>query len=357
MTPSPRALTVSDTASASPIAPAPVSQTTVLGAPSFATTFQDVLTHERRVLDEVAARLSLNPLAIEQACMTLSGRLTPAAGHRLIVSGIGKSGLIGRKIAATFSSMGTAATFLHPVEALHGDLGFVQAGDCGLLLSLSGETVELIRLATQFRQLGCPFVAITQSAKSTLGRQSEVCIELGDLEESCFLGLAPTSSTTAMLAVGDALAQAVARGKGFRIEDFARNHPGGSLGLRFQSARDLMRTGDRLVCIPRHTRVTDAVKLVSAARTGAAVLTNEHGGLLGIFTDGDLRRACLAGGNALDQSVEPWATMPCLSIDASAPVSDALKLYQNRRIEDLPVIDGLSRTVVGLLCLKDIPTF
>jgi arabinose-5-phosphate isomerase len=118
----------------------------------------------------------------------------------LIVSGIGKSGLIGRKIAATFSSLGTAATFLHPVEALHGDLGFVQSGDCGLLLSLSGETVELIRLATQFRRLGCPFVAITQSAKSTLGRESAACLELGDVEESCFLGLAPTSSTTAMLA-------------------------------------------------------------------------------------------------------------------------------------------------------------
>jgi arabinose-5-phosphate isomerase len=301
----------------------PSSSAVAAGADTFATTFHDILAHECQVLDEVAARLALNTPVIEQACLTLSGRSTQTTGHRLIVSGIGKSGLVGRKIAATFSSLGTAATFLHPVEALHGDLGFVQPGDCGLLLSLSGETVELVRLAEQFKRLQYPFVAITQSANSTLGRHSAVCIELGDLEESCFLGLAPTASTTAMLAVGDALAQAVARAKGFRIEDFARNHPAGSLGLRFQSVRELMRTGARLVCVSRQTRVKDAVKLVSAAKTGAAVLTGEGGELLGIFTDGDLRRACLAGGNSLDQSVEPWATMPCRSIDASAPVSDA----------------------------------
>jgi arabinose-5-phosphate isomerase len=120
------------------------------------------------------------------------------------------------------------------------------------------------------------------------------------------------------------------------MEDFARNHPGGTLGLRFQSVRDLMRRDERMVCIRRDTRVKDAVKLVSAAKTGAAVLTGEDGRLLGIFTDGDLRRACLAGGDSLDKSVEPWSTMPCLSIDASAPVSDALKLYQNHRIETCP---------------------
>jgi arabinose-5-phosphate isomerase len=200
-------------------------------------------------------------------------------------------------------------------------------------------------------------VAITKSADTTLGRYSAVCLELGDVEESCFLGLAPTSSTTAMLAVGDALAQAVARAKGFREEDFARNHPGGALGLRFQSVRELMRSGHRLVCVRRDTRLKDVVRMVSDARTGAAVIIDEAGMLVGIFTDGDLRRACLAGGDTLEQPVEPWATIPCLSIDATSAVSEALKLYHNHRIEDLPVIDSGSRTVLGLLCLKDIPNF
>jgi arabinose-5-phosphate isomerase len=320
-------------------------------------TFQRVLGHERATLDEVAARLGLETENIALACRTLLGTPESRGQRRLVVSGLGKAGLIARKVAATFSSMGTAAVFIHPVEALHGDLGFVQPTDCGLLFSHSGETVEVVRLASELGRLGCPVVAITQSHTSTLGRRSTACLALGVVEEGCFLGLAPTSSTTVMLAVGDAVAQAVAKAKGFREEDFANNHPGGSLGLRFRSVRDVMRVPPRLVCVGPETVIKDVVKVVSAAKTGAAVVVQPNGTLIGIFTDGDLRRACLRGGDVLDQPVEQCATIPCRAIDNTTTVADALKILQNHHIEDLPVVDTISNVVLGLLCLKDIPAF
>ncbi len=322
-----------------------------------AATFKQVLAHERATLDEVAARLELDSESITHACRTLLGADDTRGQRRLVVSGIGKAGLIARKVAATFSSMGTAAVFIHPVEALHGDLGFVQPTDCALLFSHSGETVEVVRLASELGRLGCPVVTITQRATSTLGRRSTACLALGDVEEGCFLGLAPTSSTTVMLAVGDAVAQAVAKARGFREEDFANNHPGGSLGLRFRAVRDVMRVAPRLVCVPRGTSIKDVVKVVSAAKTGAAVLVHPDGTLLGIFTDGDLRRACLRGGDVLEQPVERCATLPCHSIFDSTSVADALKILQNRHIEDLPVVDKVSNIVLGLVCLKDISSF
>ena len=320
-------------------------------------TFQRVLAHERATLDEVAARLGLETENIALACRTLLGTPESRGQRRLVVSGLGKAGLIARKVAATFSSMGTAAVFIHPVEALHGDLGFVQPTDCGLLFSHSGETVEVVRLASELGRLGCPVVAITQSRTSTLGRRSTACLALGDVEEGCFLGLAPTSSTTVMLAVGDAVAQAVAKAKGFREEDFANNHPAGSLGLRFRAVRNVMRVAPRLVCVEPGTPIKAVVKVVSSAKTGAAVLVNPDGTLLGIFTDGDLRRACLRGGDVLDQPVERCATVPCQSIADTTSIADALKLLQNRHIEDLPVVDKASNVVLGLLCLKDISSF
>jgi arabinose-5-phosphate isomerase len=320
-------------------------------------TFRHVLAHERTTLDEVATRLDQDHETIARACRTLLGADELRGRRRLVVSGIGKAGLIARKVAATFSSMGTAAVFIHPVEALHGDLGFVQPTDCALLFSHSGETVELVRLAQALQRLGCPVVVITQSRASTLGQRATACLELGDVEEGCFLGLAPTSSTTVMLAVGDAVAQAVAKVKGFRQEDFANNHPGGSLGLRFRAVRDVMRVTPRLVCVPPGTPIKDVVKVVSAAKTGAAVLVRPDGTLLGIFTDGDLRRACLSGGDVLDQAVERWATAPCHAIDDTTSIADALKILQNRHIEDLPVVDKGSQVVLGLLCLKDISSF
>lgn len=319
--------------------------------------FQEVLAHERQALDQVAFRLESESETIGKACADLLGNDSRQRDCRLIVSGIGKAGLIARKVAATLSSTGTAATFIHPVEALHGDLGFVQAKDRALLFSYSGETVELIRLADELRQLGCTLVSITRSHQTTLGRLSHSCLETGELKEACHLGLAPTSSTTVMLALGDALAVALAKAKGFREEDFARNHPGGALGLRFRSVQNLMRTGSKIVCVLPAMKIKEVVKKVSEAKVGAAVLVSPTGNLIGIFTDGDLRRALLKGGDVLDQAVEKYASVPCHFVTYGDRVSDAMKIFQNTRTEELPVLEKDSSVVIGMLCLKDITMF
>jgi arabinose-5-phosphate isomerase len=319
--------------------------------------FREVLANERQALDLVIRRCAAEPATVAQACEVLRGHARGRRERRVIVSGIGKAGLIARKVAATLSSTGTAAAFIHPVEALHGDLGFVQPEDCAVLMSYSGETVELIRLADELRRLNCPIVGITKSRSSTLGKLSTACLETGEVQEACHLGLAPTSSTTVMLALGDALAIAVAKANDFREEDFARNHPAGALGLRFRAVRGVMRTGDRVVCVNPEMKITEVVKRVSAAKVGAAIIVKGDGTLLGIFTDGDLRRALLKGGDVLEQAVAGHATAPCRRVSACERISDAVKIVQNHRIEELPVVDTETGKVIGLLCLKDIAVF
>lgn len=316
--------------------------------------FQDVLGKERAALNTVEKSLALQPETIEHACRILAESAgVGGSGTRTVVSGVGKAGLIARKVAATLSSTGTAATFLHPVEALHGDLGFVHSSDSGLLFSYSGETMEVVRLAGEMRRIGCRLIAVTRSRESSLGTICTACIEMGDVDEACYFGLAPTSSTTAMLAIGDALALTVARASGFEEQDFARNHPAGTLGLHFRSVRSEMREGARLVCVRPELRIAEVVRAVSQAKTGAAVVTREDGTLLGIFTDGDLRRALLHGGAVLDREVFEFATQPCHAVPADSSLAEAMRLFGQTRIEDLPVVDASNR-VVGLLCLKDI---
>jgi KpsF/GutQ family protein len=319
--------------------------------------FHVTLKRECDALAEVTSRLAGQRAQVAKAVTILgSGASGVPTSTRVIVSGVGKAGLIARKVAATLSSMGTAATFLHPVEALHGDLGFVRPDDRGLLFSYSGESVEVVRLARELDRIGCPLVAITRSAASSLGRMAAACLQLGNIVEACPLGLAPSSTTTVMLAVGDALALCTAQLNGFREEEFAHNHPAGALGLRFRNVASEMRVGDRLVCVRPETTIADVVRLVSAARTGAAVLTSEEGLLIGIFTDGDLRRSLLRDRKALDQPVIGFATSPCHAISAMGSLADALRHFGQTRTEELPVLDE-ARRVVGVLVLKDISTF
>jgi arabinose-5-phosphate isomerase len=320
---------------------------------TFSAAFNLVLTHEAEALADVVRRLDENPEAVEAACRVLSGAAN-GTGPRVITSGVGKAGIIARKVAATLSSTGTAAVFLHAIDGLHGDLGFARPGDCGLLFSYSGETVEVVRLAKAMRAMDCPLVTITRSQGSALGETADCCIEIGDVPEACHLGLAPSSSTTVMLAVGDALALAVAKHRGFGERDFARNHPGGMLGLRFREVREFLRTGLRLVCIRGETPIRDAVKLVSIARTGAAIIVNRDNTLRGIFTDGDLRRAILRGNTVLDERVDQFGSIPCRHVFDDDSVADALKLFHELRIEDLPAVDRTTSEVCGLLCLKDV---
>ena len=210
----------------------------------------------------------------------------------MIVSGIGKAGLIGQKIMATLASTGTPSHFLHPAEAVHGDLGRVHADDVVLVLSQSGETEEIVRLLPPLAELGVPIIAITGRADSTLGRAARVVIDLGPVEEACPLGLAPSSSTTAMLAVGDALALVVSRMRGFAREDFARFHPAGNLGLKLSKVEQHMRPLEQCRVAPEGQTVREVLVRVSVPgrRTGATMLVDAEGKLSGIFTDSDLAR-------------------------------------------------------------------
>ena len=314
--------------------------------------FYAVLRSEADSLMDVAVRLEQQSAAVTAATRMLSN--LRAGTGRVFVSGVGKAGLVGQKIAATLSSTGTPALFMHPVEALHGDIGAVRRGDGALLLSYSGETVELIRTARALKRMSCEIISVTRSASSGLGQLSDVVLELGNIVEACQLGLTPSCTSTAMLAVGDGLALAVAKAHGFTEREFASNHPEGMLGLKFVMISEVMRTGSRVVCVAPDVPVREVVRRVSAAKTGAALIVDPSGSLIGIFTDGDLRRSLLNGSASLDQAVRQFASIPCLSIRSDASVADGLKQLHDRRIEDLPVIAPDSQQAVGLLCLKDI---
>ena len=210
----------------------------------------------------------------------------------LIITGMGKAGHIAQKLAATFASTGTRAHFLHPAEAIHGDLGRVKSGDVVLLLSQSGETAEIVGLLPSFAQLDVPMVAITASQESTLGRTADVTIELGSLDEACSLGLAPSTSTTVMLALGDALALVVSRLRGFEAEDFARYHPGGSLGLKLSTIENHMRPLSECRHAPESATIREVLVTCTkpGRRSGAIMLVDAEGCLTGLFTDSDLAR-------------------------------------------------------------------
>ncbi|QDV82904.1 Arabinose 5-phosphate isomerase KpsF [Stieleria magnilauensis] len=319
--------------------------------------FCRILSKEREALQLVETHLASHRDAIQNAGRILGQCRDDGDRHgRLVVSGVGKAGIIGRKVAATFSSTGISATFLHPVEALHGDLGFVRPCDTGLLFSYSGETIEVVRLAGEMRRTGCSLVSVTKSRDSSLGVLCDSSIEIGHVDEACSVGLAPSSSTTAMLAIGDALALGVAQSNGFSEQEFAKYHPAGSLGLRTRSVAAEMRTGVRMVCILPETPIREVLELVSQAKTGAAVLQDHTGKLYGIFTDGDLRRALLVGGSVLRQPVALFATAPCRAIRQTQSLSDAVRLFSQTGVDDLPVVSD-EGTVVGLLVLKDIAKF
>jgi arabinose-5-phosphate isomerase len=319
------------------------------------THFFDVLSHERAALQLVEERFLLQTAAIASACRLLRRDVTLTNSRaRVVVSGVGKAGLIASKIAATMASLGCSAHFLHPVESLHGDLGAVVPEDCALLLSYSDETIETVRLARELVRLRCPLIAITRSCESQLGKLATVCLETGRIAEACHLGLAPSSSTTAMLAIGDALALAVARTNGLSKEEFALNHPAGTLALQFRRVEEFVRTGSRLVCLPEGTTVQDAAMAVSHAKTGCAIIVDADNRLIGIFTDGDLRRALLQGNESLTMEIAKFASIPCRCVDAEASVVDAIQLFRETRVEELPAIDNRSGEVVGVLCLKDI---
>jgi len=275
-------------------------------------------------------------------------------GHgRVVGTGMGKAGIVAQKVCATLASTGTPALFLHPVEALHGDLGMVTAHDLLLAFSNSGESEELTRLLPAIKRIGAKVIALTGRPDSTLGRQSDLVLSIGAIQEPCPLRLAPSASTTAMLAFGDALALCVLKASGFSVHDYARLHPGGALGRKLQQCAEIMRTGARCVKAGPETPIAEALELMSGARCGAVIVADRRGKLLGIFTDGDFRRLMLRDPRLFRGEIGPHMTSPCKYIYDKALVAEAQELMGRMRINALPVVDKKMK-VLGLLDIQDL---
>jgi len=271
---------------------------------------------------------------------------------RVIVTGMGKSGIICRKIAATLSSTGTPAFFLHPAEAIHGDLGVIQADDVVVALSNSGETEELVRLLETIKRLGARLITISGDCASTLAEASDVALDCHVSEEACPLNLVPTASTTAALALGDALAMTLLVAKGFKEEDFASLHPGGKIGKRLMRAWQLMTAGDKAPIVTVTTPMQDVVHEMSRKGLGMTCVV-DNGRLVGIVTDGDLRRHMSASVNLLDRTAGDVMTRNPVTIDRATLAAEVLNILERRKITSIVVVDG-NQQVEGVVHLHDL---
>ncbi len=273
---------------------------------------------------------------------------------RVILTGMGKPGFIARKIAATMASTGTPSMYLHPAEAVHGDFGMVTSKDLMIAISQSGESEEIVRLLPLVKKKGVKVIALTSVPKSSLGRNADIVLDLGVRREACPLNLAPSASTTASLAMGDALALSLLKIKGFRSEDFAELHPAGSLGRRLLKVGEIMRTGKANPLVGAKTTVRQALLKITASRAGSCTIVDARGKLLGVFTDGDLRRHLRSQGEKLlSRPVAEWATLKPRYIQKDSLAEEAFHIMESLRIDELPVVDK-SRRVVGLLDVQDL---
>lgn len=309
---------------------------------------REMLLHAAASLQRVAGRLD------RPFCKAVE--LLAACEGTAVVTGMGKAGLIGRKLTATLSSTGTRSMFLHPAEAVHGDLGSLRRGDVLLALSNSGETEELCRLLPIVRRFEVPVIALTARDSSTLGAQADVTLATGSISEAGHFGLAPTTSATVMLALGDALALVASRVRGFSREQFAVLHPAGTLGRQLQSAGDAMRSGEDLRIAPEQATIREALVAArkSGRRTGAVIVVDDVGRLSGLFTDSDLARLLEQRREGqLDRPLREVMTCRPKTITAESPLADACTLLAQHHISELPVIDRDGRPV-GLIDITDL---
>lgn len=306
----------------------------------------------RRVIEVEAAAITGLLDNLGQEFIDAVELIRGSAG-RVVSMGMGKSGIICRKISATLASTGTPSFFLHPAEAVHGDLGMVVPGDVVLAVSFSGESEEIVRLLDPVKRLGAKLIAITGKPASTLARNADIHLSAAIREEACPLGLAPTASTTATLALGDALAMALLVSKGFREEDFAILHPGGKLGKRFLRVRDLMHTGNAIPLVRGTTSMRDVIYEMSKKGFGITSVVDDSGGLLGVISDGDLRRLIERDEHILQKTAgECYKPNPFL-IESDELASAALQMMEQRKITSLFIL-GDGRTVEGILHLHDL---
>ena len=299
-----------------------------------------------RALADLAARVDGS---FTDACRTML-----SCRGRVVVTGMGKSGHVARKIAATLASAGTPAFFLHPGEASHGDLGMITTADVVLAFSNSGETAEILTILPVLKRLGIPLVALTGDARSRLAGEADVHIDVSVEQEACPLGLAPTTSTTAALAMGDALAIALLEARGFSAEDFARSHPGGRLGRRLLlRIGDVMHTGADVPRVGADQSVSSALVEMTRARLGMTAVVDGNDRVLGVFTDGDLRRTLESGIDMNRVRIEEVMTRDCATVSPELLAAEAVNLMQRRAISALPVVDGAMR-LVGALNVHDL---
>ena len=307
---------------------------------------------EAAALETLAARLEGAMAADFDRAVDLVVRCGEGKG-RVVVTGMGKSGIIAQKIAATLSSTGSPALFLHPAEAVHGDLGVLMPGDVVIALSASGETEEILRMLATLKRKGDALVSFCCSLQSTLAQASDVVLDCSVEREACGLNLAPTASTTAMLALGDALAIAVSLRKGFKAEDFAELHPGGKLGKQLAKVRDLMHTGDEVPVVKPSTPMTDVIYEMSSKKLGMTTV-QELGVLRGVISDGDLRRLLeREGGAALSKSAGEAMNARPKTIAADELGAKALAILEERKITSLVVVDSTGK-VEGVVHLHDL---
>ena len=345
-----------------PLRPLPAAgERSGIDAPEHRGSVEPSLGDEQGVIDRGRGILHAEARAIVEAAERLDGAFVRAV-HRLeacsgnvVVTGIGKAGLVARKISATLASTGTPSHFLHPTEAMHGDLGVLRGDDLLLTLSQSGETEEITRLLPHVRARGIPIVAITGRAESTLGRAADVVVTSGPVREACELGLAPSTSTSVLLALGDSLALVTSALRAFTAEDFHARHPGGSLGRQLMQVEDLMRSLPQCrTSLPEESVRSVFSRVLPARRTGAVMILDHAGTLAGIFTDSDLARLFERRNDAaIDGPIGDVMTARPTTVAAGTRLRDAVEVLETRRLSELPVVDASGRPV-GLLDVVDL---
>jgi arabinose-5-phosphate isomerase len=307
---------------------------------------KEVLSIEASAIDALADRLDENFKKAINLILNLKGRI--------VVTGMGKPGLIGRKISATFASTGNPSLFLHPAEAIHGDLGMILKDDLVIAISNSGETEEIVRLIPLIKRIGCSLISMTGNLKSVLAKNSDVVLDVGVKKEACSFGLVPTASSTAALAMGDAIAVVLLEKKGFKVEDYAFLHPGGDLGRKLMVVvKAVMRKGVDNPVILGNKTVKQAINLITEVCAGAVAIVDENNKLLGIFTDGDLRRKYSVDNNIGNFSIKDVMTEKPISINQRKLAVEALEMMQKNNIDELPVVDDDNK-IVGMLDVQDL---
>ena len=311
---------------------------------------REVFDIEMEGISALKSQLDINFVELVNRCSSAIDR-----GGKLVLTGIGKSGYIGKKIAATLSSIGSPAVFMHPVEARHGDLGVIQKNDLLIAISYSGETEELLVVLTPAKRLGVELVAVTCSKESTLGKMSDFVMEMPVPREACPFNLAPTTTTTALLVLGDALAMVLLDQRGFSKSDYGRLHPGGAIGrMVTMRAGDIMRNLEKSALVAPNATIRETIYQMSHARCGSAIVVDNDGKLLGIFTDGDFRRGAEKDLMILEKIVSDVMTPSPVSVKEEALVVEVLKLLENRKIDDLVVVDNDGK-VKGFIDIQDLP--